>query len=123
MSKQIDITRASEILKICYQNQIHSTLYFMVGYPGESTVEFQKTFDFLDKNCEYIDNIMTSVFTLMAGTPIVNSNDLIPIPLGPKHLNAFTYQTKDGITHADRKDRFLKMHKLWNSNNKIKKIN
>lgn len=118
MAKQYNIKQAHAILKACYDHQVCSTLYFMVGFPGETPAEFQKTLHFIDENRAYISNILTSVFTLMPGTPIMTSPDLHPIQLGPKPLNAFTYHSIDEITHTDRKDRFLQLRALWDNTTK-----
>lgn len=83
----------------------------MVGFPGETSQEFQKTTKFIELNISHIHNIVVSVFTLMSGVPIFHSELLKPIQLGPKSINAYTYQTTDGVTHKDRKARFLKIHK------------
>lgn len=119
MAKQYDIQRARAILRAGHENQVHSTLYFLVGFPGETPEDFQKTLNFIDENREYISDILTSVFTLMPGTPMMNSTGLKPIRVGPKHLNAFTYHSNDGITHADRKDRFLQVRALWDNTAKV----
>lgn len=113
MGKNIDLSRASQLLNTCFQNQIESFLYFMVGFPGETTADFQKTLDFIEAH-QIINDLTASVFTLMAGTPTMNSPLLKPNQLGPKTLNAFTYQTTDGVTHEDRKTRFLTLQKFWN---------
>lgn len=115
MAKQYNIHQAQTILKACHQNQVHSTLYFMVGFPGETSDEFLKSLSFIDENRKYISDILTSVFTLMPGTPMMTASDLDPIQIGPKYLNAFTYHTNDGITHADRKNRFLQLRRHWNN--------
>jgi radical SAM superfamily enzyme YgiQ (UPF0313 family) len=115
MAKPYDIQRACAILKACHQNQVRSTLYFMVGFPGETSEEFLKSLNFIDENRKYISDILTSVFTLMPGTPIMTSSDLQPIQIGPKYLNAFTYHSNDGITHADRKNRFLQLQGCWDN--------
>ncbi|NVM28593.1 MAG: B12-binding domain-containing radical SAM protein [Candidatus Helarchaeota archaeon] len=111
MDKNIDISRAGMFLEICSKNQIKPSLYFMVGFPGETSQEFQKTTKFIELNISHIHNIVVSVFTLMSGVPIFHSELLKPIQLGPKSINAYTYQTTDGVTHKDRKARFLKIHK------------
>ena len=82
----------------------------MVGFPNETPQEFEKTLTFIEENLKYIYDITISNFTLMANTPIFHSKLLKPIPLGPQYLNAFTYQTNDGVTHEIRRERFLKIH-------------
>jgi radical SAM superfamily enzyme YgiQ (UPF0313 family) len=111
MGKNFDISSAAKLLKSCHKHQIKTSLYFMVGFPGETSVNFQETVDFINQN-HYITNFMTSVFSLMPGTPILNSNLLTPIQIGPKALNTFTYQTQDGVTHEERKNRFMSLQKL-----------
>ncbi|MFX1297321.1 MAG: B12-binding domain-containing radical SAM protein [Promethearchaeota archaeon] len=123
MGKNIDLTHASRLLQLCHLNQIKSSLYFMVGFPSETSKDFQKTLDFIETNNAYIYDFLVSVFTLMTGTPIVKSNLLTPIPLGSKFLNAFTYQTKDGINHEDRKARFLALQEQRIAFQKSKKLN
>jgi radical SAM superfamily enzyme YgiQ (UPF0313 family) len=112
MGKKIDPGHANSILKACQQNSIKASLYLMLGFPGETSEEFQKTIDFVIHKKAYIENILVSVFNLMPDTPIFSTNLLTPIPLGPKILNAYTYQTSDGVTHADRRQRFLQLHAL-----------
>ena len=111
MNKKIDIPYLSELLSICAQNEIRSSVYCMVGYPGETEQDFQKTLEFIKANHVNIHNITISVFNLLMGTPIFQSDLVIPIQ-GPKILNAFTYQTRDGVKHEERKARFLKIHEL-----------
>ncbi|MHA1130554.1 MAG: B12-binding domain-containing radical SAM protein [Candidatus Helarchaeota archaeon] len=112
MGKNLDLDYMSTILKICHQISIKSSLYFIVGFPGETATEFQKSLEFIDQNRSYINKVLVSVFNLMPGTRIFNSNLLIPIQLGPKILNAFTYETKDGISHDDRRHRFFQLHAI-----------
>lgn len=114
MGKPIALSKASTLLKQCKPLQIHNSLYFLVGYPGESPHDFQKTLNFLETGSSFIDNILISVFTLLGGAPIHRSSLLEPIPLNPTILNAYTYRTFDGVTHSDRRERFLKLHEYKN---------
>ncbi len=114
MGKRFNLTQASKVLQFCYQQQINLSLYFIVGFPGETQNDFQQTIDFIAAHNKYINDIVVSVFTLMPNTAMFNSKLLNPIQLGPNILNAFTYQTTDGITHKERKKRFLILQQLKN---------
>jgi len=103
MGKQFEISRMSELLKICYNNQIKSTLYILIGFPSETSDDFTQTISFIETYYKCISDILVSIFTLMSET-----------------LKSFTYQTTDGVTHEMRKTRFLKIRALW-ENLKVKK--
>ena len=117
MRKPTNIAHTAKILRICHQNQIKSTLYFLIGFPNETDEDFQKTLDFLETNSLYIYDILASVFTLMPKSPIFSMNLLTPIQLEPFILNAYTYQTTDGVTHEIRTNRFLQIHDVWHTQN------
>jgi radical SAM superfamily enzyme YgiQ (UPF0313 family) len=85
----------------------------MTGFPNENEDDFEKTINFLKENVEYIENIIVSVFSLMKSSPIFNSNLIKPIALNPPELNAWTYETFDGVTHKDRMKRLLFIKKMW----------
>lgn len=113
MRKKVYLNKFSKMLRLLSSINIKNFLYLMLGFPNETEDDFQKTIYFLRENAEFIENIVVSVFTLMKGSPIFNSNLLKPISLGPKELNAWTYETFDGILHKERMKRFLYIKNFW----------
>ncbi|MHA1263747.1 MAG: B12-binding domain-containing radical SAM protein [Candidatus Helarchaeota archaeon] len=112
MRKQIDPNHLFALLSDCKQFDIQTFLYFLVGFPGETDTDFQATVKFITRGSSNIDNIYSSIFSLMVNTPIFYSKLLIPQQLPPKILNIFTYHTTDGVTHEIRKARFLTLQRI-----------
>ncbi|MHA1752108.1 MAG: B12-binding domain-containing radical SAM protein [Candidatus Helarchaeota archaeon] len=113
MKKDLNIRSATKLIRLTSELDIDVVLYLIIGFPGELDIDFESTINFLDDNRNYIDDIIISVFTLMNNSPIFNSKSVIPIRLGPKILNCFTYKTQDGITHKKRAERYLKIKEFW----------
>ncbi|MFX1453630.1 MAG: radical SAM protein, partial [Promethearchaeota archaeon] len=117
MNKRVNINNFSKLLHQISNTGVRAYLYIMIGFPNETEKDFDETINFIKVNAKYIENIVVSVFTLMKSSPIFDSNLVKPIALNPLELNAWTYETFDGVTHKDRMRRFLFIKKLW------KKIN
>ncbi len=113
IGKKININNFSKLLKILSNANVRTYLYIMTGFPNENEDDFEKTINFLKENVEYIENIIVSVFSLMKSSPIFNFNLIKPIALGPPELNAWTYETFDGVSHKDRMKRLLFIKKMW----------
>ncbi|NVM04414.1 MAG: radical SAM protein [Candidatus Helarchaeota archaeon] len=113
MGKKIDLDKFLKLLSHLMTADVRAYLYIMVGFPNETEEDFEKTINFLKINVKYIENIIVSAFTLMKSSPIFNSNLIKPIALSPPELNAWTYETFDGVSHKDRMKRFLLIKKMW----------
>ncbi len=112
MKKKINVENFANLLRDLATTNVHSYLYMMIGFPDEKKEDFEKTIEFLNQNNNYIDNIIVSVFSLMKSSPMFSSSLINPIPLGLAELNAWTYETFDGVSHEDRLKRFLTIKEL-----------
>ncbi|MFA6358255.1 MAG: radical SAM protein [Candidatus Omnitrophota bacterium] len=71
MYKLFTSSQAEEIIKLTHGSGIKTVIYLIVGYPGETGIEFNETLDFLRRNARYIDLVKSvNPFYLMAGSPI-----------------------------------------------------
>lgn len=87
MNKQFSIREAERILKDCKAVGINTILGILVGYPGETEDDFQKTVRFLQGNAEYIYRIGSiSDMQMERYSPIV----------GEQNSNIINWETGNG---------------------------
>ena len=106
MKKPYSPQVAAKNLKAAKQSGLETEIFLLVGFPGESEMEFKKTLNFVKKNHSYIDTIKSiNTLHLIAGTQIYENPghfNLEPLPKNDWH---YLWQTKDGNTYAIRKER------------------
>ncbi|NHI91811.1 MAG: radical SAM protein [Candidatus Lokiarchaeota archaeon] len=112
MKKNIRLSEANKIIKKGFELDLEQYIYLIVGYPGENEKEYQKTKNMLLNYTPYIKDSIISVYTLLNGSEMFTNKMLKPIKLSPDLLNAFTYESLDGITHDVRKKRFLELKNI-----------
>lgn len=75
MKKGTNSTFYAPILTSCRNSNIAVRLDFMIGFPGETSKDIQKTFSFIKKNTNIIDtpfsSYVTAVFELREDTPLM----------------------------------------------------
>jgi len=64
LGKKIKLETIERIIKETYEAGIRVTVDFLVGLPGESEDDFNKSLDFLIRNRKYIDDVGTSRYDL-----------------------------------------------------------
>jgi len=107
---------AAQNLKAAKNSGMETEIFLMVGLPGESEKEFQKTINFVKRNSPYIDTIKSiNTLHLIAGTQIYEepeSFNLAPLPKDNWH---YLWETKDGNTYGVRKKRVEELLALASS--------
>ena len=112
MKKPVNLDQAIKLMKLGKEKELKHYIYIIVGFPGETNDDFLKTKEFLVNNKQLFEDSLISVFSLLNGSEMTNNELIKPIQLEPSILNAFTYESLDGITHEVRKQRYLKLKEL-----------
>ena len=64
MNKGININTAQRILETAHSLGILNGIYWMYNFPGETIDDFNLTYDFINKNIKFIDNVVDNRFML-----------------------------------------------------------
>lgn len=84
MKKGVQLSDAQRCVHDCAEAGIYTGLFLMFGFPTETIDDVLKTYDFVDANRAWIDNIGTSVFTLTAESPIAEDPARFGVTLVPE---------------------------------------
>lgn len=109
MNKHFLINYAAKQIRLMHENGIKVKLNLMVGFPGETDEDFQRTLDFITENKDYITAVTSiSPFFLLPGTVIAQLHKKYGIVLPQYHPPIYWYDDK-GNTFALRKKRAKKL--------------
>jgi len=103
MKKQYKIEDADRVLRFTHEAGIQVTCIFMLGFPGETEEDFEKTLDFLKRNAKYMDFAYPSraFCTIEPHTYLEKHMEEFGIVPNPK-INTY-WESKDGTnTYPER---------------------
>jgi len=93
---------------------LKTEIFIMIGFPGETESEFNKTFEFIKRNKDYIDLVKSiNILHLIAGTDVRDNYKKYGITL-PKKDYYYKWYTKDSNMKI-RNNRVKKMIDLINN--------
>ena len=65
------IDEAQQVIRDSYASGIKTCMFCMVGYPTEEEDDFQQTYDFIDRNAEYLDMVKSvNSLHIITDTPV-----------------------------------------------------
>ena len=105
------IEEAQKVIRDCYLAGIKTCMFTMVGYPTEEEEDFQMTYDFIDRNAEYMD-VVKSVNSLhiITDTPVHHQAEELGLTL-PKENYHFLWEMP-GNNHEIRQERVARLLEL-----------
>jgi len=97
---------AQENIKAAKKAGMHTEIFLLVGFPGETEKEFRSTLNFIKNNARYIGAIKSiNTLHLIAGTEIYERPSEFNLKTLPKDNWHYLWETTDGNTYAERKKR------------------
>lgn len=70
LKKNVNIKTTEESLQRVHNNGIKSSVWYIIGFPFETSDDIRETFDFMEKTKEYSEEILVSPFGLSINTPM-----------------------------------------------------
>ncbi|MCF7861536.1 B12-binding domain-containing radical SAM protein [Candidatus Woesearchaeota archaeon] len=113
MNKRMDVDVAEKNIKDAHNNGLGVHLYFIVGYPSETKIEFNATLKFIQKNSLFADSIDINVLKLNELCNIndakLNQNEINKV--GKKRLNQIKEIFRDDFIITTNDKTWINMKK------------
>ena len=105
------IDEAQQVVRDSYASGIKTCMFCMVGYPTEEEEDFQKTYDFIDRNAEYLDMVKSvNSLHIITDTPVHHKAVDFGVSL-PQENYHFLWEMP-GNTHEIRQERVKRLLEL-----------
>ncbi len=108
-SRLFDIESAARVLRDAHEVGIKTCMFCMVGYPGETERDFQKTLCFIEDNAAYIDQVKSiNSCHIITGTDLHKNAANLGIALPEKDYH-YLWVDANGLDHEMRNDRIRRV--------------
>jgi len=95
MRKPYTTKSAESLIRGAKRAGLKTEIFIMIGFPGETESEFNKTLEFIKRNKDYIDLVKSiNILHLIAGTDVMDNYKKYDITL-PKKDYHYKWYTKD----------------------------
>ena len=96
---------SEKVVRMAKNVGLGTEIFVMIGFPGEGEKEFYETYDFIERNAQYIDKIKSiNTLHLMEDTDVYENHERYNITL-PKDNWHYLWWTGDGNDYEVRKRR------------------
>jgi len=94
--RMFSVEEAAQVLRDCHDAGIRTALFIIIGFPGEGEQEFMETFNFINENAEYIDELKSiNSLHIITDTPIHIKAEKYGLVL-PERDYHYKWSTTDG---------------------------
>jgi radical SAM superfamily enzyme YgiQ (UPF0313 family)/wyosine [tRNA(Phe)-imidazoG37] synthetase (radical SAM superfamily) len=105
------IEEAQQVIRDSYLAGIKTCMFTMVGYPTEEEEDFQMTYDFIDRNAEYLDTVKSvNSLHIITDTPVHHQAEKFGLTL-PEENYHFLWEMP-GNNHEIRQERVGRLLEL-----------
>lgn len=105
------IDEAQQVIRDSYLSGIKTCMFCMVGYPTEEDEDFKMTYDFIDRNAEYLDMVKSvNSLHIITDTPVHHLAKQYGLELPAQNYHYLW--SMPGNTHDIRQDRVKQLLEL-----------
>lgn len=106
------VEHAQNVIRWSHDAGIKTSLFIIVGFPGETKGDFEKTLDFIRRNRPWIDQVKSiNSLHIITGTPLHKHADKFGLKLPEKDYH-YLWEGPDGNTPDERARRIRETLKL-----------
>lgn len=124
MYKGIQIKYVKEILHNFKLANIHTYISVIVGFPTETTLDFERTYNFLEREIKLYDLLDVNLFILAKYSSVYKNSSDYNISVISQDRNkitmrcAYKYLKNDTITKLENMNRYIKLKEFARKNDK-----
>jgi len=106
MNKQFTAELAEEVMRNTYEAGIQANFNIIIGFPGETEIEFQESVDFVKRNLEFSQIIALNVLSISKGSDLDINKDKWGI-----RCQQPDWVSLDGVNNYEERLRRLEIYK------------